>query len=206
MPTFEERIHAHFDTRIRTLGRIKTRSLGADSLTLTALNVLVYAQLEGGIKDLAGCVIHDLNARRPPFGDINPGLLRWRNPGEVVRLRSMVDFNMIALHSPFSSALAKRFKVNAINRRNELNQMGWEAIKQVYGGFGLNPSTVLGLRTKLDEIVNDRNEAAHYGVLPGTLGSQMEHHIRDNVFVVENVLTDFSLQILPYFSSKMHLR
>ncbi len=206
MPTFENKVHDHFDERIRTLGRIKSRSLGADSLTLTALNVLVYAQLEGGIKDLTGCVLHDLNACRPPFGDINPVLLRWRNPGEIDRLKAMVDFNMIALPSPFSSVLAKRFKVKGINRRGELNQMSWEAIKRVYVGLGLDTSVVEKLKTKIDEIVDDRNEAAHHGVLPSTSAKQMEQHVRDNVVVVENVLTDLSLQILPFFSGEMHLR
>jgi len=110
MVTFEDRIISIFDNRVRTLGNIKTRSLGADGLTLTALNVLVYAQLEGGIKDLIACVLHDVNSRRPPFGDINPVLLRWRNSGELKRLKAMVDFDMIAMPSPFSSVLTKRFR------------------------------------------------------------------------------------------------
>lgn len=206
MPIFEDKVNDHFNARVRTLGGIKTRSLGADGLTLLALNVLVYAQLEGGIKDLAGCVLHDINARRPPFGDIKPDLLRWRNPDEIDRLRSMVDFDMIAKPSPFSSAMGKRFRVKAINRHGELNQMGWEAIRQVYSGFGLDTSGVEKLKTKIGEIVSDRNEAAHHGVLPPTLASQMEQHVRDNVVVVENILFDFAIQILPFFTNRKHLR
>lgn len=86
MATFKDRIFEYCDTRVSTLGKIKTRSLGADVLTLTALKVLVYAQLEGGIKDLASCVIRDLNNRRMPLSDINPRLLQWRN-AEDIRLR-----------------------------------------------------------------------------------------------------------------------
>ena len=206
MPIFEEKIQEHLDTRIATLGKIKFRSLGADSLTLTAMKVLIYAQLEGGIKDLAGCVLHHLNVRRPPFGEIKPELLQWRNPDEIKRLRSLVDFVMIAMPSPFSSTLNKRFRVNGINRRKELNQMGWDALRRVYFGLGLDHSEVEKLKSKIDEIVDDRNEAAHHGVLPSTSATQMENHVRDNVTTVETVLMDFSLQILPFFSGKMHLR
>lgn len=206
MPIYEEKIQSHLDERIATLGRIKSRSLGADSLTLTALNVLVYAQLEGGIKDIAGCVLHDLNLRRPPFGDIKPALLSWRNPNEIQHLKALVDFTMIAMPSPFSCVLSRRFRVNGINRRNELNQMSWDAIKRVYAGLGLDDSQVKKLKARIEEIVGDRNEAAHHGVLPNTSARQMEQHVRANVEVVENVLTDFSLQVLPFFSGKMHLR
>ena len=205
MPHFEERIQSHLDDRTRTLGRIKTRSVGADSLTLTALSVLVYAQMEGGIKDLAACVLRDLNLRHLPVGEINPDLLRWRNPDEINRFKSMVDFDMIAMSSPFAPALAKRFRVSGINRRNELNQMGWDAIRRVYKGFGLDYAEIDRLRTKIDQIVEDRNEAAHHGVLPAT-ATYMEQQLREKVSVVENVLTDFCLQILPFFTNRLHMR
>ena len=84
-----------------TLGKIKARSLGADVLTLTALKVLVYAQLEGGIKDLASCVVRHVNNRRMSVGDINPRLLLWRNAEDIRRFKSMVTFQMIAAPSPF---------------------------------------------------------------------------------------------------------
>lgn len=205
MPHFEERIQSHLDDRTRTLGRIKTRSVGADSLTLTALSVLVYAQMEGGIKDLAACVLRDLNLRHLPVGEIKPDLLRWRNPDEINRFKSMVDFDMIAMSSPFAPALAKRFRVSGINRRNELNQMGWDAIRRVYKGFGLDYAEIDRLRTKIDQIVEDRNEAAHHGVLPAT-ATYMEQQLREKVSVVENVLTDFCLQILPFFTNRLHMR
>jgi hypothetical protein len=206
MPTFEDRIHSLFDARIATLGRIKSRSLGADSLVLTALNVLVYAQLEGGLKDLASCVLRDLNLRHMTIGDMKPDLLRWRNPDDIGRFRAMVDFDMIVLTSPFAPALARRFKVRGIDRRNELNQMGWDAISRVYRGLGLDRSAIERLKTRIDEIVGDRNAAAHHGALLGVGASYMEQHVRENVFIVEGILTDFSLQILPYFSNKQHLR
>jgi hypothetical protein len=206
MPPFEQRIQSHLDDRTRTLGRIKTRSVGADSLTLTALSVLVYAQLEGGMKDLAACVLKDLNLRRLPVGDIKPELLRWRNPDEINRFKSMVDFEMIAMPSPFTPALERRFRVNGINRRNELNQMGWEAIRRVYRGLGLDHAEIDKLRTKIDEIVEDRNEAAHHGILPSTAATFMEQQVREKVGVVENVLTDFCLQVLPFFTNHLHMR
>jgi hypothetical protein len=206
MPIFEDKIHALFDSRITTLAKIKSRSLGADSLTLTALNVLVYAQLEGGIKDLVSCVLRDINARHLTIGDIKPQLLKWRNPDEINRFKSMVDFNMIASSSPFSSALARRVKVRGIDRRNELNQMSCEAITRIYSGMGLDSSEVERLETRIDQIVDDRNSAAHHGVLPTIAASLMEKHVRENVTVVENVLTDFSLQILPFFTAGLHVR
>ncbi|MGH9504614.1 MAG: MAE_28990/MAE_18760 family HEPN-like nuclease [Terriglobales bacterium] len=206
MPTFEERIQSHYDSRARTLGGIKARSLGADSLTLTALSVLVYAQLEGGIKDLAACVIRDLNLRNMSIGNIRPELLKWRNPNDINRFKSMVDFKMITSVSPFAPALGKRLKVRGINRKAELNQMGWETIKRVYRGLGLDQTEIERSRVKIDQIVEDRNEAAHRGVLPSIGATYMEKHVRDNVAVVENVLTDLSLQLLSFFTNQLHMR
>jgi RiboL-PSP-HEPN len=206
MPTFVDTVHTHFDLRIRTLAGIKARSLGADNLTLTALKVLIYAQLEGGIKDLASCVLNDVNALRLPFGRINPAMLLWRNPNEIDRLKAMVDFNMVALANPFTAALNIPFQLRSINRKYELNQMSSDAVLKVYTGFGLDPAEVIKLKTKIDEIVEDRNQAAHYGVLPRLSTGLMEQHIRDNVMVVENLLTDFSIQLLPFFTDGRHLR
>jgi hypothetical protein len=206
MANFENRVCNYCDTRVSTLGKIKARSLGADVLTLTALKVLVYAQLEGGIKDLASCVLRDLNNRRMPVGDINPRLLQWRNAEDIRQFKSMVTFEMIATPSPFGQALGKRLRVNGINRKSELNQMDWEAIRKVYNGLGLDHSSVEKLRGKITLIVEDRNDAAHYGVLP-TLGTTlMERQVRENAGVVEDVLTDFSVQLLPFFASNLHRR
>src|SRR5208283_296045 len=206
MTGFEQKVHSYFDARTSTLGRIKARSMGADSLTLTALGVLVYAQLEGGVKDLAACVLKDPGLRSLTLGEIKPQLLRWRNPGEIDRFKAMLDFDNIATPSPFAAMLAGRFEVKTINRRNELNQMGWEAIKSVYRGLGLDYSEIESLRTKIDEIVDNRNEAAHHGVLKGTAATILEKQVRDNAVVVENVLTHFSLQLLPFFVNRMHKR
>ena len=84
--------------------------------------------------------------------------------------------------------------------------MRWEAVREVYSGLSLDPSSVQKHKTRIDEIVEDRNQAAHHGVLPKTAAGQMEQHVRANVAVVEDVLEDFALRILPYFSSRMHLR
>lgn len=206
MPTFEDRICNYFDTRVSTLGKIKARSLGADVLTLTALKVLVYAQLEGGIKDLASCVLRDLNNRRMLVSDINPRLLEWRNADDIGQFKSMVTFEMIAAPAPFGPALAKRLRVRGINRKSELNQMDWEAIRKVYNGLGLDHGFVEKLRARITLIVEDRNHAAHYGVLP-TLGTMlMERQVRENAGIVEDVLTDFSVQLLPFFASNLHRR
>ena len=206
MPSFEKKIESLLDERTRTLGTIKTRSVGADSLTLTAFSVLVYAQLEGGMKDLAGCVLKDLNLRHLPVGHIKPELLQWRNPDEINRFKSMVDFDMIATPTPFALALERRLRVKGINRRNELNQMDWGAIRRIYRGLGLDYTEIDKLRTKIDEIVEDRNEAAHHGILPSTAATYMEQQVREKVGVVENVLTDFCLQVLPFFANRLHMR
>lgn len=206
MPTFNDRICDYCDKRVSTLGRIKARSLGADVLTLTALNVLVYAQLEGGIKDLASCVLRDLNNRHMSVGDINPRLLQWRNAEDIRQFKSMVTFQMIAAPSPFGGALAKRLKVKGINRKTELNQMDWEAIRKVYNGLGLDHSSVEKLRGAITQIVEDRNDAAHYGVLPTVATTLMERQVRNNADIVEHVLTDFSCRLLPFFASNLHKR
>ena len=148
MASFEEKIQNHLDDRARTLARIKTRSVGADTPTLTALSVLVYAQLEGGVKDLAACVIKDLNILRPNIGRIRPKLLVWRNPEEIDKFKARVDFDMIAAASPFASALAVPFQLKPINQRYELNQMDWKAIGKVYTGLGLDHAEINKLRTK----------------------------------------------------------
>ena len=206
MPTFEERLQSHLDARTDTLGKIKARSVDADMLTLTALNVLVYAQLEGGIKDLASCVLRDINYRRPPLGDIRPAIIRWRNPDEIERFKSTISFEMIANHEPFANLLQRRFTLRGINRKSELNQMGWDAIKRVYIGLGLDYSSIQKSRTRIDEIVIDRNQAAHHGILPQTALDIMAQHLRENADAVESILFDFCLQLIPFFTSGLHLR
>ena len=84
--------------------------------------------------------------------------------------------------------------------------MDWETIRKIYGGFGLDDSSVEKLRGQITLIVQDRNDAAHYGVLP-TLGpTLMERQVRENVDIVEYVLIDFSVQLLPFFASNLHRR
>jgi RiboL-PSP-HEPN len=206
MVSYAERIGDYCDTRVSTLGRIKARSLGADALTLTALKVLVYSQLEGGIKDLASCVLRDVNNRRLTTGDINPKLLQWRNANEIQVFKSMVTFEMVAAISPFGHALNKRVKVRGINRKSEMNQMGWETIRKVYDGLGLDHSFVGTLRNEISDIVEDRNHAAHYGVVPPFGTTMMEKQVRENANVVEKVLTDFGIRLLPFFEQNMHRR
>jgi hypothetical protein len=113
---------------------------------------------------------------------------------------------MIATPAPFGGALGKHLRVKGINRKSELNQMDWEAIKKVYEGLGLDHSSVEKLRGQITQIVEDRNDAAHYGVLP-TLGTTLlERQVRENADIVEHVLTDFSFQLLPFFESGLHRR
>lgn len=206
MPQFEDIISSYYDSRISTLARIKARSLGSDTLVLSALTVLAYAQLEGGVKDVSACVIKHVNARNMELGEIAPGLLKWRNQEEIARFRSMVDFDMIGAASPFATVLKRRVKVKAINRRHELNQMSWAALKSVYDGFGLDCTFVERASTKIDGLVDARNEAAHHGVMPNTAAALLEGQVRDNVLTVENVLTDLSLQLLTFFTGRMHKR
>jgi len=206
MPTFEPAIQNHLDARVATLGKIKARSLGADIVMLTALNVLVYAQLEGGVKDLAACVLRNLNSRRMSLGDIRPGLLEWRNPDALDRFRRAITFDVVGMPSPFAAVLAKRFTVRPINRRHELNQMSWASLSEIYVGLGLDRKNVETLKTKIDQMVDARNAAAHYGDLPGTTSGLMEKQVRENVGIVEDVLWDFSVQLLPFFTMRLHRR
>ncbi len=206
MPTFEETIHSHFDARIDTLGKVKSRSIGADSLTLTALNVLIYAQLEGGVKDLTACVLRHINLRRLALGEIRPTLLKWRNPDEIERFRSALDFSMISSPSPFVNILSRHVKLKGINRRHELNQMGSAALKRIYVGLGLDYSAVSQSTAQIDELVDHRNSAAHYGILPSVATAIMEKQVRGNVMIVEKVLTDLSIQLLLYFVNRLHMR
>lgn len=87
-----------------------------------------------------------------------------------------------------------------------MNQMDWRAIGEVYTGLGLNHTEINKLKTKIDEIVEDRNQAAHHGALPPLAANYMEQQVREKVDVVETVLTDLCLQLLPFFISNLHVR
>jgi hypothetical protein len=206
MPQFEDDVSGYYDSRITTLARIKVRSLGADTLVLSAMTVLAYAQLEGGVKDLSACVIKNVNRRKLEWGEITPRLLKWRNQEELVRFRSVVDFDMICATSPFEQLLKKRVQVRPINRVREFNQMNWGALRTVYEGFGLDSGSVERLAAKIDALVGSRNEAAHRGVLPMTAAALLEGQVRENVRVVEDVLTDLTIQLLTFFTNKLHMR
>ncbi len=175
-------------------------------MTLTALKVLVYAQMEGGVKDLAACLISQVNKRRMPLAEITPRILKWRNLSDLDKFRAMIDFDMLASLSPFSAALQKSARVRPINRRYELNQMDWRSLKDVYNGFGLDTANIEKVKTKIDQIMEDRNQVAHHGQIPATANALAEKHLRENAEVVENVLTDMSLQLLGYFGKGMHRR
>jgi hypothetical protein len=206
MPAYEDSIHGYYDERTATLASIKSRSVGADVITLTALNVLVYAQLEGGIKGLASIVIKNINARKLAVGRIAPCILKWRNPNEVDRFRAMVDFDMITTAAPFSSALTRHVEISGINRRFELNQMSWDAVRAVYRGFGLSDQNISQFASNIDDLVETRNAAAHHGLPKKVASPLMEVQLRNDVTMVGNVLTDASLQFLQYFSGDKHLR
>ena len=203
---FEDVINSYYDTRIGTLARIKARSLGADALGLSALTVLAYAQLEGGVKELSACVIRHVNARNMELGEIAPKLLKWRNQEEMDWIKARIDFDMIGMASPFADLLKKRVRIKAIDRRHEFNQMNWLALRRVYDGFGLDYAVAERSAAKIDSLVEARNQAAHHGVMPQTAVTLLERQVRDNVLTVEDVLTDLSLQMLAFFSSHLHRR
>jgi hypothetical protein len=206
MATFEQSIHTHFDERVETLGSIKARSLGADLLTLTSLNVFVYGQLEGGMKDLASCFLRHLNKRNLSYGQLKPSILDWRNGSEIEVFRRAVNFGMIADNSPFSAVLAKPVKVRHISRLHELNQMRWSAIEGIYCGLGLSTGDIISSKSLIEQLVDERNNAAHHGSIPPVAATMLERQLRQNVEVVETVLTDFSLKLLPYFKDRLHCR
>jgi hypothetical protein len=206
MSQFEDAISSYYDSRLSTLAGIKARSLGADVLVLSALRVLAYAQLEGGVKDASACVIRHVNARKMGLGDIAPSLLKWRNIEEVDRLRALVNFEMIGLATPFGPALGRRVRINPINRRHELNQMTWAAVKKVYSGLGLDCAAIQHCASGVDDLVAARNEVAHYGSVPKAAAALVEGQVRANVATVEDVLTDLSLQLLSFFSKRLHAR
>ena len=204
---FEAEIQNLYDERVAILGKIKHRSLGGlDVLTLTALNVLTYAQMEGGIKDIAACTIRNINARHMLLGEISPALLDWRNADELDRLKSAVNFKMAGNQDPFATVLARKVKIRGIHRQREMNQMNSVTLRRVYRGFGISPSGIEIHAAAIDGLVEARNSAAHYG-LPSPLANHLlEVQLRDYVKTAEFVLTDFSISLLPYFSVKMHRR
>lgn len=206
MAAFEDLLSNHYDRRVGTLARIKSRSLGADILVLSALTVLTYAQLEGGIKDISASVIRHINMRRMRLGEVAPGLLNWRNHRELGRLRALVEYDMVGRASPFEAALKRRVVVRSIDRRREMNQMGWAGVRKVYDGFGLDYRGVEPVAAQIENLVAARNEAAHHGIMPPIASAMLEGQLRDNVHAVENVLTDLTIQLLTFFSDRKHIR
>jgi len=188
------------------LARIKARSLGADTLVLSALAVLAYAQMEGGVKDLSACVIKHVNRRKLACGEVAPRLLDWRNQDHLTRFRSAINYDMIGAKSPFSEMLKERVQIRPINRAREFNQMSWAALKRIYEGFGLDGTTIARSAADIDSLVGFRNDAAHHGSMPTTTAAILENQVRRSVLIVEDVLTDFTLQLLTFFEKQMHKR
>jgi len=204
---FEDEIQNLYDERVAILGRIKSRSLGGlDVLSLTALNVLTYAQMEGGIKDLAALTIRNTNARHMPLGEISPALLEWRSADELDRFKSAVNFKMVGDPNPFAAALARKVKIRGIHRHREMNQMNSVTIKKVYRGFGISSTGIESSAAAIDGLVEARNTAAHYGLPSPSASNLLELQLRDHVKTAEFVLTDFAINLIPYFSTKMHRR
>jgi hypothetical protein len=206
MSPFESAVNAHYDARLSTLAAVKAKSIGADTLVLSALTVLAYAQLEGGVKDMSACVIKQVNSLKLEWGQVSPRLLKWRNQDDLARFRATIDFDMIGAAYPFVPLLKKRAQIRPIHRRAELNQMTWSALKAVYHGFGLDSQDIERSAADVDGLVDARNNAAHRGVLPVTTAIMLERQVREHVSIVENVLTDLALRLMPYFTNGLHRR
>lgn len=204
---FERDIQDLYDERIAIFGKIKHRSLGAlDVLSLTAFNVLAYAQMEGGIKDLAACTIRHTNARNMLLGEISPALLEWRSADELDRLKAAVNFKMVGNQDPFATVLARKVKIRGIHRHREMNQMNSATIKRVYRGFGISTSDIEVHASNIDELVEARNAAAHYGLPSPLAAGLLAVQLRGYLQTAEFVLTDFAIKLIPYFAMKMHKR
>ena len=206
MGAFEDSIHSKYDDRFGTLAKIKARSIGADALVLSAMNVLSYAQLEGGIKDLASYIIKEVNRRNLNLGDISPALLQWRNSEELDRYRNLLNFELIGSSDPFRPHLSRKTVVRPINRRGEFNQMNWPSLMKLYTGFRLNSTAIQGFESAVGDLVSARNTAAHHGLPPPLAATMLELQLRGYVVAVEGILTDLSLQMLTFFSNRLHLR
>lgn len=170
------------------------------------MRVLVYAQLEGGVKELAAIVIRDVNARRLQVGELAPCLLRWRNRDDLTRFKAVVDFSSISLAFPFGNLPAKRVKIQPINRRREFNQMTWENLNEIFIGFGLDISAVQQCSSAIKDLVEARNDAAHHGAMPRLARELLEAQVRGDVILVEGILTDLALQFIPFFANRQHKR
>jgi hypothetical protein len=206
MSPFESAVNLRYDTRISTLAAIKARSIDADTLVLSALTVLAYAQLEGGVKDISACVIKHVNRMKLGWGEVSPRLLQWRNQDDLARFKAAVNFDMIGGADPFAPLLSRRAQIRPINRRAELNQMTWRALEAVYDGFGLDSRDIRQAAADIDSLVDARNDAAHRGIFPIATANMLERQVRDHVSIVENVLTDLALQLFTYFNNNRHRR
>ena len=206
MGFYEDRILQLCDDRIRTLARIRIRSFGADVLSLTAMRVMVYSQLEGGVKELVSFVIRQINSYPLQLGEISPALLKWRNSQDINSFRAAVNFDNIASSFPFGNLPAKRVKVRPINRISEFNQMNSQNLTVIYDGLRLNKGVLTTKKSNVDDLVSARNDAAHHGVMPTTAKNFLEAQLRDDATMVEKMLEDLALQFLTFFSSQLFRR
>lgn len=206
MSSYEQSVHKLYDDRISTLARIKTRSVDADVLTLTALRVLVYAQLEGGIKEQIAVVIRQINAYKLQLGNTSPALLKWRNKDDLSRFKAAVSFDNISLAFPFGNLPTRRTKVKPLNRVREFNQMNSQSLAEIYSGLKLNSSMISQSVSAVNDLVEARNDAAHHGIMPKTAKKWLETQVRGDAAIVEMILTDIALQMLTFFANGLHLR
>jgi hypothetical protein len=194
------------DERISTLARIKARSVDADVLTLTALRVLIYAQLEGGIKEQVALLLKLLNRFHLQIRELPPSLLKWRNPDDLNRFRAAVAFESLTEQFPFGDLPSKRVRIRPLNRTKEFNQMNSESLQCIYAGLGLRSVAIEAKWSAVDELVTARNDAAHHGLMPKNASALFEGQVRDDASMVELILTDIAVQSVTFFSSGLHRR
>jgi len=206
MNPYERAVHAAYDERISTLGKIKARSLDANILMLAALRVLIYAQLEGGIKEQVSLLIRQINAYKLQLGDTSPSILKWRNKRDLSRFKAAISFENISLSFPFGNLTAQRTKITPINRLKEFNQMNSENLAEIYTGLGFNKSIIQQTGSSINDLVGARNDVAHHGVMPKIGKNLLEAQVRGDAAIVETVLTDMTLQNLTFFANGLHRR
>jgi len=161
MSPYEQAVHKLYDDRTSTLAGIKARSVDANVLTLTALRVLVYAQLEGGIKEQVALLIRQVNAYKLQLGATSPSLLKWRNNDDLSRFRNAVSFDNFALSFPFGNLAGKRVRITPLNRIREFNQMNSESLAEIYTGLGFDKAAIQPSASAVNDLVGARNDAAH---------------------------------------------
>jgi hypothetical protein len=196
---FLEPIIDSYDERVGLLGRVKVRSLNADDLHLACYHVLVYAQLEGFVKDVVGQLVDYLNKKKSPRMALTAEILRDRTEAAEDELRALLSLDTYAdIEDRVRTFMQSSCEIKPLQTKYELNQMNGDTIEKVYRWFGWSTASVSVQILTANDLITVRNSVAHHGRLTklGTQSSRNE--LMRSIIAVSLIMGDIGEHALNY--------